>query len=86
MDPFSATASAVALLGAGVTCARILRNLIKDFRDAPLELIAMSNEVNDLNAVLAEIEIAGLDKRSGALEGQDERASWSYSVFHSSLS
>lgn len=72
MDPFSATASAVALLGAGVACARTLRTLIKDFRDAPLELIALSNEVNDLNAVLAEIEVAQVDGRSEVSKAQED--------------
>ena len=73
MDPFSGTASAVALLGAGISCARKLRSMIRDFRDAPLELAALSNEVNDLNAVLSEIETATLrkavnDSEQGGLE------------------
>jgi hypothetical protein len=60
MTPFSVAASAVALLGTRKSCARKLQSMIRDFRDAPVELTAQSNKVNDLNAVLSEIETATL--------------------------
>ena len=71
MEPFSAAASAVALLGTSITCARKLSFMIHAFIDAPMELTAPSNEVNDLkNAVLSEIEFATLSKGAINCESQ----------------
>lgn len=54
-DPLSIGASAVALLGAGTTCATLLFDLVHTLRRAPEELLALSNEVNDLKSVLQDI-------------------------------
>jgi Fungal N-terminal domain of STAND proteins len=58
MDPLSVAASVVAVLGASTKCAKLLHQLIHDFRHAPCKMTVLSNEVNDLNAVLTEIEVA----------------------------
>ena len=58
-DPLSVFASVVTLLEAGTKCAKHLRRLVQDFRHADDELTALSNETNDLNVVLTEVEHAG---------------------------
>jgi hypothetical protein len=54
-DPLSLAASAVALLGAGSTCATLLFDLVLTLHKAPEELLALSNEVNELKSVLQDI-------------------------------
>jgi hypothetical protein len=51
-DPLSVIASAIAVLSTGVTCANGLLGVIEDIRNAPNELIAHSNEVNNLNSIM----------------------------------
>ena len=55
-DPLSLIASVVTVLDSGTKCAKYLRRLVRDFRHAENELIALSNETNDLNTILAEVE------------------------------
>ena len=57
-DPLSVIASVVALLDTGAKSASHLRRLVHHFRHADNELIALSNEVNDLHVVLTEVELA----------------------------
>ncbi|MCJ1230828.1 hypothetical protein MMC12_007502 [Toensbergia leucococca] len=60
-DPLSVIASVVALLDTGSKTAKHLRRLIHHFRHADDELIALSNEVNDLCLVLTEVERTSQD-------------------------
>lgn len=53
-DPLSVFASVITVLATGVACARSLLDIVHDIKDAPGELIALSNEVNDLTCVLDE--------------------------------
>lgn len=56
-DPLSVTASALTVIGASSACANFLLEFIKGLRNAPAELLALSNEVNELKIVLNEIKI-----------------------------
>lgn len=53
-DPLSIIASAIAVLQIGAVCAKSLLSIIQDIRDAPEELMVLSNEVNSLNAIIDE--------------------------------
>ncbi|PVH88072.1 hypothetical protein DL98DRAFT_648957 [Cadophora sp. DSE1049] len=55
MDPLSISASIVALLGAAATVARGLDRL-RAWRNAPVELISLLNEVADLQVVLTNVK------------------------------
>lgn len=55
-DPVSAAASLVTLISFSAGCAKQLSKLIQTFRHAPEEILALSNEVNDLNVILAQVE------------------------------
>ena len=54
-DPLSVTASAIAVLGTGAACAKALLSIIQSIRNAPEELMALSNEVNNVNAIIHEV-------------------------------
>src|SRR5580698_9749788 len=56
MDPLSISASVVGLLGFSGSCAKQLRQLIHNVRYAPTEILALSNEVADLNVLLTDVE------------------------------
>ena len=58
MAELSLVASLVSLLDIGVRCGTAIGSLIREYRNAPDELIAASNEVSDFNVVLAEVEAA----------------------------
>lgn len=53
-DPFSVVASAIAIATAGVACSHSLLSIIETIRKAPEELIALSNEVTNLNYIINE--------------------------------
>lgn len=53
-DPLSVSASAIAVLGTGAACANTLWSIIQGIRDAPDELMALSNGVNNLNVIIDE--------------------------------
>ena len=55
-DPLSVVASVASLLDIGARTAKHLRRVIHSFRHADDELIALSNEVNDIRVVLTEVE------------------------------
>jgi hypothetical protein len=55
MDPLSITASAVSLLSFSGSCAKDLRKLIHSVRNAPTEILALTNELADLNVLLADL-------------------------------
>jgi Fungal N-terminal domain of STAND proteins len=57
-DPLSVTASVIAVLGAAVNAAQTIQNLIRTLRQAPDELLALSNEVSDFRLVLHEIDLS----------------------------
>lgn len=57
-DPLSVTASIVTLVGACTAIGKCTVSFMGALRDAPLELVMLSNEVNDLNAILNEISHA----------------------------
>ena len=58
MDPVSATASVMTLISACTSIGGLKVSLIRTLRKAPKELIMLSNEVNDLSAILHEIQLA----------------------------
>jgi hypothetical protein len=71
-DPFSSLAKNImAVAGATTSSAHGLYKLIQAFRNAPLELAQLSNEVNDLRAVLSEVEIACRDIERNNDQTQD---------------
>ena len=75
-DPLSIATGVVALLGAGVACGKKLVSTVQAFRNAPLELVVLSNEVSDLITVLAAIESAAMDVADADARGvssQDRR-------------
>jgi hypothetical protein len=53
-DPLSIAASAFAVLQIGAACAKSLLSIIQSIRDAPEELMILSNEVTSLNAIIDE--------------------------------
>jgi hypothetical protein len=55
MDPLSITASAASLLSFSGSCAKYLRKLIHTVRNAPTEILALTNELADLNVLLADV-------------------------------
>lgn len=55
-DPFSIVASAVTVLQIGTVCAKSLLSIIRSIRDAPEELMVLSNEVNNLNVIIDEAQ------------------------------
>jgi hypothetical protein len=68
-DPLSVLASVVTLMGACSTIAKDSDSLIRKFKDAPDELLALSNEINDFQAVLSEIRNACLSHPQGNVPG-----------------
>jgi hypothetical protein len=55
-DPISVTASIFSLIEFSTECAAGLGRLIHDYRHAPDEIIALSNEVYDFNLILDELQ------------------------------
>lgn len=55
MDPLSAGASVIAVIQVTAQCAKLLTTVIITLRDAPEDILALSNEVSDLNLVLTEV-------------------------------
>jgi len=53
-DPLSLTATVITVLATGTACAKTLLSIIQDTRDAPVELMNLSNEVINLNAIIDE--------------------------------
>ena len=58
MDPLSAAASVVALITLCTNVGRETVEIVGALRKAPMELVVLSNEVNDLNAILNEVRCA----------------------------
>jgi hypothetical protein len=56
MDPLSISAALVAFLGASGSCAKILRSVIHNANHAPDEILALSNEISDINILLSDLE------------------------------
>ena len=56
MDPFSITVGLTSLLSFSGSCARNLRRVVHNARYAPDEILAISNEVSDINLLLSDIE------------------------------
>ena len=55
-DPLSATASAITVIALCTQCMKQLRSLICSLRDVPNELVALSNEISDLELILEEVK------------------------------
>ena len=51
-DPLGATASVLAIVSACTVCATKLYKIIRTLHDAPQEVLALSNEVNDIKAIV----------------------------------
>jgi hypothetical protein len=54
-DPLSVTVSAVTLPATCISFAEALYSFIKGIRDAPSDLLNLSNEVHNLHAVLVDV-------------------------------
>jgi len=54
-DPLSVTVSVLTLIAACTTCAKQVNSLARGFRDAPREILVLSNEISDMSVVLMEI-------------------------------
>ena len=63
-DPLSVSASLVAIVGAGISVGKTLEALIRDYRETPVAVTALSNEVSDLVLVLTEVR-AVVDQNAG---------------------
>jgi len=53
-DPLSITASAIAVFQISAICAKGIFSIIQSIRDVPEELMALSNEVNSISAIIDE--------------------------------
>jgi hypothetical protein len=58
MDPVSAPASILALVSAAIAVSKAVKLLVQSISNAPDELLALFNEVEDLRVVLASIELS----------------------------
>jgi hypothetical protein len=58
MDPLSITAALVSFLTFSGPFASRLRRVISDANHAPDEILALSNEISDLNILLSDLEVA----------------------------
>ena len=56
MDPLSIAAGVVQFLHFSGSCSKSLRQLVHTVRHAPDEILAVSNEVSDINLILSDIE------------------------------
>jgi hypothetical protein len=56
MDPLSVTAALVQFLVFSGNCAKLFRKVIRDANHAPDEILALSNEISDLNILLSDLE------------------------------
>jgi hypothetical protein len=61
MDPLSITAALVSFLSFSGSCSSQLRRIIRDTNHAPDEILALSNEISDLNILLSDLEVASRD-------------------------
>ena len=67
MAALAGITSVISLLDVGVRAASSLRQVIQDRRNAPAEILALSNEVQDFAMVMYELKITCQDVRSNAL-------------------
>jgi hypothetical protein len=70
-DPLSITASALTVLETSSACARILVHIIRGLKNAPAELTALSNEVNDIKVVLYNIKAVCKPTEQGSSLSQE---------------
>lgn len=57
MDPLSISTAVVTFIGFSGSCAQLLRRVIRDANHAPDEILALSNEISDLNVLLSDLEV-----------------------------
>lgn len=57
MDPLSVTAAAVSFLAFAGISAEGFQRIVRDARNAPEEILAISNEINDLMVVATNVEM-----------------------------
>lgn len=58
MDPLSITAALVSFLAFFSSCTSQLRRVIRDANHAPDEILALPNEISDLNILLSDLKVA----------------------------
>ena len=61
MDPLSIGTAVVTFLAFSNSCAKQLRRVIRDANHAPNEILALSNEISDLNILLSDLGVASRD-------------------------
>ena len=64
-DPLSVGSGIVTLICACTAIGKCTVSFIGALRDAPLELLMLSNEVNDINVILSEISYSSLANTEG---------------------
>jgi hypothetical protein len=58
MDPFSVTVGALTLVSLSAACVKETGSLVRAFKHAPDEVLALSNEINDFHLVLSQVKTA----------------------------
>jgi hypothetical protein len=57
-DPLSISVSAITILATCSACVKQLHDFARSFRRAPAEILALSNEINDMSVVVTEVKAA----------------------------
>ena len=57
-EPLSVIASVIAVIATAATCAENLSRIIQDIRHAPDELLALSNEINNVRSTVDDAKVA----------------------------
>ncbi|KAI9658312.1 MAG: hypothetical protein M1821_002445 [Bathelium mastoideum] len=70
-DPLSVTASVVALVGAFATASNFVLATIKSMRNAPDEIVWLSNEISNVRVVLEEIQTK-IPELKAAFDGPEQ--------------
>lgn len=65
MDPLSITAAAVSFVALAGTCGRRLNNILSTAKHAPTEILALANEVSDLNLIINDIDSLRINSMCG---------------------
>ena len=75
MDAVSLTATVIVILGWSAQVVKATRNIIHHNRNAPSELLELSNELIDINLLLSQIEPICLHLQDSSLQSTDHGAS-----------
>ena len=65
-DPFSIALGVITVIDVTAKCAKTLNTLIREYKHAPDEVLALNNEIEDYRLVLSQLEDAATQIRSPA--------------------